>query len=141
MAPARQPWRVSSGRRQPAALPPGENQPFVTSAQVAAFRRKTLFNQTCTPLPWRGHAVSKNLPGPDLTRLDRAAAGIFADAEVRARCIADNDAFFLVPARGSGRFYRVRWYLCRAWKGVPVAAADLNAAHLSLSKGPHMRPD
>ena len=78
-------------------LPQGtyESNPYRGNAEVAAIGR-TVFNQTCA----RCHgvdAVSKNLPGPDLTRLDRACARI-TDPTIKDMCIADNDAYFLDSA-------------------------------------------
>jgi mono/diheme cytochrome c family protein len=72
--------------------PAGEGNPYRGNARAAEIGR-TLFNQTCA----RCHgvdAVSRNMPGPDLTRLDKACRPI-ADPAVRAHCLADNDAYFL----------------------------------------------
>ena len=69
-----------------------DENPYRGNARAAEIGR-TLFNQTCA----RCHgvdAVSRNMPGPDLTRLDKACRPI-ADPAVRAHCLADNDAYFL----------------------------------------------
>ncbi|MCK6374341.1 MAG: c-type cytochrome [Zoogloea sp.] len=117
-------------------LPPGEGNTYRGNAQVAAFGR-ALFNQTCA----RCHgvdAVSKNLPGPDLTRLDRACRPI-ADAEVRARCMADNDAFFLDSVQ-NGKV-RVGVSHMPAWKGVLSPQLIWTLRTFLESKAPARRPD
>lgn len=96
-------------------LPPGppDENPYRGNPEVAAIGR-AVFNQTCA----RCHgvdAVSKQLHGPDLTRLDRACLRI-ADPAVKALCIADNDAYFLDSAL-NGKV-RVGVTHMPAWKDV-----------------------
>ncbi len=97
----------------PVPPPPAEGNPYRGNATAAALGR-SIFNQTCA----RCHgidAVSKNLPGPDLTRLDRACRRI-ADPTIKALCLADNDAFFLDSAR-NGKV-RVGVTHMPSWKNV-----------------------
>lgn len=90
-----------------------QGNPFRGNARAAEIGRDA-FNQACA----RCHgvdAVSKNLPGPDLTRLDKACRPIAAP-DIRAMCIADNDAYFLESVR-HGKV-RVGVTHMPAWKDV-----------------------
>lgn len=74
-----------------------KNNPYRGQA-VAIEIGHSAFNQSCA----RCHGVDANpgngMPAPDLRQLDRTCRRI-AEGELKARCMADNDAFFIKSVR------------------------------------------
>lgn len=104
---------VDGSRLPPLPTPLPDGNPYRGNAAVAEVGRE-IFNQACA----RCHgvdAVSRNLPAPDLTKLDRACRRIL-DPAVKRLCLNDNDAYFLDSAQ-NGKV-RVGVTHMPAWKDV-----------------------